>query len=147
MGCYARCKSCNTNLYLQEQKDQLRFPTQITCFTCSLSNTYYVYEVTQEIHDYKCPFCKKNFFTRRPPPLSVLCPHSKSSLYINSDGSIMLLQNGALPTKESDAVGGALIGGLIGALLGPEGALLGALLGGGLAYQGQKKEAIYQDGI
>ena len=108
---------------------------------------YYDYEVTQEIHDYKCPFCKKNFFTRKPPPLNVICPHSRSRLYISSDGSVTLLQAGIDPRRDADAAGGALVGALIGALLGPEGAVLGALLGGGLAYQGQRKEAIYQDAI
>src|SRR2546425_2292143 len=107
MGSYARCKSCNTNLYLTPQKDQLRFPTQVTCSVCRMSNNYYDYELTQEFHDYKCPFCKKNFFTRKPPPLNVLCPHSKSSLYISSDGAITLLKTGIDPRRDADAAGGA----------------------------------------
>lgn len=120
---------------------------QFSCSFCGYQNTHYSYEITQERHDYQCPFCKKSFFIRRSPPLQVLCPHSKSSLYISADGLVTVLATGKMPSKESDAAGGLVTGALVGALLGPAGAILGGLLGGALGYQGLSREAIYQDGL
>jgi len=145
MGCYARCKHCNSNLYLIEQKTELTFPVDITCNICMKSSRYLNYEVTQERHDYQCIFCKKNFFITRSPPSQIKCPHCLSSLYISSDGLMSIIEEGTLPERQSNALGGILGGALIGSLLGPSGAILGGLLGGALGYQGLSKEAIYED--
>lgn len=147
MGCYARCKNCNSNLYLQQQKENLTFPVTITCYACNNSRVYTVYEITQERHDYNCLFCKKSFFIKRSPPISVSCPHCKSDSYINSDGSLNLLRAGTMPAREQDAAGGLVGGAIIGALFGPAGAILGGLLGAALGHSGLSREATYHDGI
>ena len=147
VGCKTKCKNCNSDLYFSQQKDEFSFPTQTVCNVCSYTNIYYAYEVVQERYDYQCPFCKKYFFIRLPPPINVTCPHSKSHLYISEYGEITILQNGSLPSRESNALGGLIGGAAIGSLLGPAGAILGGLLGGALAYRGLTKEAIYQNGL
>jgi len=147
MGCYARCKNCNSNLYIQEQKNNLAFPKQIICFNCSQTKSYQSYEVTQERHDYKCIFCNKSFHIIRSPPISVFCPHCDSNIYINSDGSLTLFSEGKMPARETDAAGGLIGGAVLGSMFGPAGIILGGLLGAALGYQGLSKEAKYQDGI
>lgn len=147
MGCHARCKNCNSNLYIQEQKNELSFPIQITCFTCGQPKSYQNYELTQERHDYKCNFCQKSFHILKSPPLSVFCPHCDSNIYINSDGSLTLFSEGTMPSKETAAAGGLIGGAAIGSLFGPAGTIVGGLLGAALGYQGTSKEAKYQDGV
>lgn len=141
MGCFVRCKSCNANLYLQQQKNELNFPVQINCNQCFRPNTYYVYEIQQERHDYRCNFCSKSFFIRKPTPRTVSCPHCNSRLYLDVTGSITILSNGKLPSRDADTAGGIAGGALVGALFGPAGAILGAILGGALAREGVSREA------
>ena len=145
MGCYARCKNCNSNLYIIEQKEQLHFPISITCNICKHTHNYLNYEITQERHDYKCSFCKKSFFIKRSTPITVGCPHCKSRIYIDSVGILSILSQGELPSRESDAAGGLIGGAAIGSIFGPAGALLGGLLGAALGYEGISREAIYYD--
>lgn len=146
MGCYARCKTCNANLYFLEQKEQLQFPLPITCNTCFATNNYLNYEITEERHDYKCSFCEKSFFIKKSPPLTVRCPHCSSQIYVNSDGTLTILLQGELPSRETGVAGGLLGGAAIGSLFGPAGALLGGILGAALGYEGLSREAIYDDG-
>ena len=147
MGSYARCKSCNSNLYLLEQKNELTFPTNVTCNICGNANNYQNYELTEERHDYQCSFCKKNFFIKRSPAIPVKCPHCTSSLYISSDGIVSTMIEGIQPDKQSSALGGILGGALVGSLFGHGGALVGGLLGGALGYQGLTREALYENGF
>lgn len=145
MGCYARCKSCNSNLYIAQQKETLPLPLQLTCNICFKQNFYLNYELTEERHDYSCSFCKKQFFIKRSPPLSILCPHCRSNIYINYDGTITVTLQGKLPDRSNDTVGGMIGGAAVGAIFGPEGAIIGGILGALLGNQGMSKEAIYTD--
>lgn len=147
MGSFFTCKSCGSNLYLRQQKDELTFPKILMCSICRKSNSYQSYEVQQERYDFSCPVCNGRFFIRRTPPLQVRCPHSNSLLYVNSDGSISVLQIGKPPTTTKGGTGGGALGGLLlGALLGgPAGALLGALAGAALGSSADVKEGRYMN--
>lgn len=146
MGSYLRCKFCNSNLYLLEQKDELNFPYEVTCNICFNKNVYYQYEITQEKHSYKCSFCSRPFFITKSPPLQVECPHCSSNIYINSDSSLSIIVEGTKPTRDGETLGGLVGGAAIGSLFGPVGTLLGGLLGAVLGHEGLANEAIYLDG-
>lgn len=147
MGCYLRCRNCNSNLYLQQQKDELRFPISVSCSVCGFSGQYGLLQVTQERHDYECIFCQRFFYIRRTPPCYASCPHCNSSIYISSDNALTLLRAGTRPNVDGDTVGGLAGGALIGSALGPGGALLGGLLGALLGRLGLSREAQCSDGL
>jgi len=147
MGCYTRCKSCNANLYISQQKETFPLSFYLTCNICFRQNTYLNHELTEERHDYQCSFCKNQFFIKRSPPLSVSCPHCRSNIYINYDGTITLILQGTLPDKSKGTVGGLLGGAAVGAIFGPEGAIIGGILGALLGSQSTSKEAIYNDAV
>lgn len=144
MGSFFTCKSCGTNAYLHEQKDELTFPQGLICHNCGQTNSYYAYEVQQERYDFSCGFCNNRFYIRKTPPIDVTCPHCHSLLQITSDGAILIIRNGTLPeSRTNDSLLGAL-GGLVlgGALAGGAGALAGAIIGASLGSRGTL-EAIY----
>ncbi len=141
MGCYARCKFCNSNMYIQTGKAQMTFPLPLICGNCNRQNNYYQYEIVDERHDFSCPFCKKNFFIKKQLPRMVKCPHCKSQIYADIDGSASVLTEGQHPNREGDTAGGLLGGAAVGSLFGPAGAILGALLGAALGHQGLAHEA------
>lgn len=145
MGIFFRCKSCSSDLYSSTLKNELLFPANFTCHVCGNINQYYNYEVQEERYDFVCVICSGNFHAKRSLPLQVLCPHCKSTLYLNSDGTIGVVEQGTPPTttKKSTAggaIGGLVLGGLIG---GPVGALLGAIVGGALGSTQDNPECEY----
>ena len=145
MGVFLRCKSCNSDLYSTSSKNELQFPTSFTCHLCRNANQYDDYEIQEERYNFRCIICSGNFHAKRSLPLQVLCPHCKSVLYLNSDGTIGVVQQKPPPvtTKQSTAggtVGGLVLGGLIG---GPIGALLGAIAGGAIGSTQDNPECEY----
>lgn len=146
MGSFFTCKTCNTRAYLQEQKDELSFPQNITCNNCNSTNSFLIHEVKQERYDLSCPFCVKKFYIRKTPIINVDCPYCNSFLQITNEGNVSLIQEGQKPTDNSDnTVAGGLGGLFLGALLGgPAGAVVGALAGAALGSS-TVKEAKYRD--
>lgn len=144
MGSFFTCKSCKINGYLQQQKEELQFPQSIHCNSCGNDNSHQTYEVKQERYDFSCSFCYNPFFIRRNTPINVHCPHCSSSLNVNYEGQIIILQQGERPESRTNdsligAIGGLILGGAIG---GGAGAVAGAILGASLGSRGSQ-EAIY----
>ncbi len=145
MGIFFRCKSCGSDLYSQLLKEEMRFPYQFMCHVCQNTNKYYNYEVQIERYDFVCTNCSGSFHTKRSLPLQVLCPHCKSILYLNSDGTVRIIEARTPPvTTRRSTVGGALGGLVLGALIGgPIGALFGAIAGGALGSTQDNPECEY----
>lgn len=73
------------------------------------------------------------------------CNHCKSVLYLNSDGTISVINRGTPPTTTKKGTAGGALGGLVvGALIGgPVGALLGAIAGSAIGLTQDNPECEY----
>lgn len=142
MGVFVRCRNCGNNVYLLEEKIEIPGSFGATCPYCQQKYSYLNSEAIEERWDFTCPYCSRPFFIRKSPPLRVRCPHSRSILYIGSDGELSLMDEGQLPPTARPgpvgAVGGLVIGGLV---AGPVGALLGLLAGGAIGASVEPLEA------
>lgn len=145
MGVFLKCKSCGSDLYSTTSKNELQFPTSFTCHVCLYVNQYNDYEIQEERYDLVCVICSGNFHAKRSLPLQGMCPHCKSILYLNSDGTIGVVEQRTPPvTTRRSTVGGALGGLLLGGLIGgPVGALLGAIAGGAIGNTQDNPECEY----
>ena len=145
MGIFFRCKSCGSDLYSPLLKEELQFPQSFTCHVCQNTNDYYNYEIKEERYDFVCTNCSGSFHAKKSLPLQVLCPHCKSILYLNSDGTIGIIEAHPPPVTTRQSTAGGALGGLaLGALIGgPVGALLGAIVGGALGSTQDNQECEY----
>ena len=145
MGVFIRCKSCGSDLYSPLLKGEIQFPHQFTCHVCRNMNAYNDHEIQEERYDFSCPNCSGGFHAKRSLPLQGRCPHCKSMLQLNSDGTIVIIESRSPPvTTRRSTAGGAMGGLVLGALLGgPVGALLGAIAGGALGSTQDNPECEY----
>lgn len=146
MGVYVICTNCGNRVYVSVLRKSRLPPTfPLTCYQCGTSRTHLMGDAIEERWSFSCIMCSGRFYTLRPPPSTLRCPHCRSLVSVEFDGRIVVLEQGRIPVPApgtrpaAGAVGGLIVGGLI---AGPLGALLGMLAGGAIGASVEELEAV-----
>jgi len=136
MPVYVVCRCCGAKIYLGVKRRSWLPPAfRVKCHVCGYDDVYSQRDAVED-DAYICPVCRKRFYIARRPPVTVMCPHCNSTLYISSaqgEPTILKTGTGTPPAIAASAFLGALMGALMSAAIDRDklrGAIAGGITGG-----------------